>query len=204
MPSDTDIFLDRKQLRRDMRSKRRRLSTSTQRQHAHQACKHLSQQLFFRRAKHIALYLPNDGELSPEPLIQLCWKLKKTVYLPVLHPILHNRLWFIPYTPHTKMCLNSYKIEEPTLKRAPKRPAWALQLVCLPLVAFDKNGGRLGMGGGYYDRTFAFKRYEKGLCGPRLIGLAHGLQQVDQLPIEEWDVPLAGVATEQYLHIFNY
>lgn len=202
MPSDSHINLDRKQLRRHLRSQRRNLSASTQRQHARQVCKHLSQQLLFRRAKHIALYLPNDGEISAEPLIQLCWKLKKTVYLPVLHPILHNCLWFIPYTPQSRMRLNSYKIKEPRIENGPMRPAWALDLVCLPLVAFDQNGGRLGMGGGYYDRTFGFKCNEKGLRGPHLIGLAHELQQVDQLPIEEWDVPLAGVATEQHLHLF--
>ncbi|TVQ72689.1 MAG: 5-formyltetrahydrofolate cyclo-ligase [Oceanospirillales bacterium] len=202
MPTNSNTSLDRKQLRRDMRSQRRCLSASTQRKHAHQVCKLLSQQLFFRRAKHIALYLPNDGEISAVPLIELCWKLKKTVYLPVLHPILHNCLWFIPYTPQSRMRLNGYKIKEPIIENSPARPAWALDMVCLPLVAFDQNGGRLGMGGGYYDRSFSFKHHKKGLRGPRLIGLAHGLQQVDQLPIEDWDVPLAGVATEHHLHLF--
>lgn len=204
MSSDSKTAIDRKQLRRQMRSQRRNLSVSTQRQHAQDVCKILRQQLFFQRARHIALYLPNDGEISAVPLIELCWKLDKTVYLPVLHPIRHNCLWFVPYTPNSRMRLNSYKIKEPKIEKSPRKPAWALDLVFLPLVAFDKNGGRLGMGGGYYDRTFGFKCDHRGLRGPQLIGLAHALQQVDQLPIEAWDVPLAGVATEQHLHRFNY
>ncbi len=190
------MSVDRKQLRLALRKKRRLLSPSTQRLHAQRLCLQMRKQLIFQKAQHIALYLPNDGEISPVPLIQLCWSLKKSVYLPVLHPIHHNRLWFVPYTPDTPMRLNRYKIMEPVVDKAPKRPAWALDLVLLPLVGFDLNGGRLGMGGGYYDRTFDFKHHKRGVTGPDLIGLAHSFQQVEQLPIEPWDIPLAGIATE--------
>ncbi|KDE41107.1 MAG: 5-formyltetrahydrofolate cyclo-ligase [Nitrincola lacisaponensis] len=193
----------RQQLRRNIRQQRRQLSPAVQRRHALLMQQQICQTLWFRQARHIALYLPSDGEISPEPLIQLCWKLKKTVYLPVLHPILHNRLWFLPYHAHSPMRLNSYKIREPRLLKAPRRPAWALDLVCLPLVAFDSEGGRLGMGGGYYDRTFNFKLKSQGIKGPKLVGLAHALQQVDKLPLENWDVPLTGIATEKQIFSFN-
>lgn len=193
----------RRALRQQIRRQRRALSAAEQKQHANQACRHLKQQLWFRRARNIALYLPSDGEISPEPLIRLCWQLGKRVYLPVLHPIHHNRLWFLPYRVNSPMRLNRYGISEPKLERTPKTPAWALDLVLLPLVAFDNRGRRLGMGGGYYDRTFSFKLQAKGTKGPKLIGMAHELQKVDSLVTQSWDVPLAGIVTEASVYRLN-
>lgn len=187
----------RKSLRQRIRQERRALTPRQQRQHAQALKRRLCTQLWFRKAKRIALYLPNDGEISPEPLIQLCWSLGKQVYLPVLHPIAHNRLWFIRYTPATRLRLNTYRILEPQQTAAPRCSAWALDLVFLPLVAFDEQGGRLGMGGGYYDRTFAFKLAETGLQGPKLVGLAHELQKQPALEVAFWDVPLFAIATER-------
>lgn len=124
----------------------------------------------------------------------------KKTYLPVLHPILHNRLWFVPYTRKTRLVKNIYRIEEPPIIKAPRRPPWALSLVLLPLVAFDPSGNRMGMGGGYYDRTFSFKDREKGLAGPELIGLAHELQRVESLPVENWDIPLSGIISDEHCY----
>lgn len=66
----------------------------------------------------------------------------------------------------------------------------------LPLVAFDAKGRRLGMGGGFYDRAFAFKNKYKRL-GPMLIGLAHSIQEVESLDVEHWDIPLDAIVTEK-------
>jgi len=186
----------RRELRTQMRSRRNSLTPQQQRKASDSAMRTLQNQLWFRKARQIALYLPNDGELDPTTIINLCWELRKTVLLPVLHPISHNRLWFLPYTPSTRMRRNNYKILEPVVTRARRRPAWALDLVLMPLVAFDPQGGRLGMGGGYYDRTFSFKFNHKGLKGPRLIGLAHDFQKIEKLPVAAWDVPLQGVLTD--------
>src|SRR5690606_40461575 len=65
----------------------------------------------------------------------------------------------------------------------------------LPLVAFDARGNRLGMGGGFYDRTFARAPRARTLR-PRLVGLAHHFQQVASLPAEPWDIPLDAIATD--------
>jgi 5-formyltetrahydrofolate cyclo-ligase len=185
----------RQQLRREMRTRRRSLSPRQQREASRRLLANLIRQPVFRRARHIALYLPNDGEIDPTPVIELCWRLGKHTYLPVLHPIRHNRLWFVPYRRNTRMQRNIYRILEPVLAGAPRRPAWALDLVLLPLVAFDASGARMGMGGGYYDRTFSFKQ-RKGPQGPPLIGLAHDIQRVEALPVESWDIPLAGIVTD--------
>jgi len=71
----------------------------------------------------------------------------------------------------------------------------------MPLVAFDLTGNRLGRGGGYYDRTFAFMR-EKHRNHPYLLGLAYHWQQIDALPREDWDIPLAGIVTEKAILFF--
>ena len=73
-------------------------------------------------------------------------------------------------------------------------------MVLLPLVGFDANGARLGMGGGFYDATFAFKQkpavQTKPTAKPWLFGVAHACQQVDALTTEAWDIPLQGVVTD--------
>lgn len=185
----------RTHLRQQIRTLRRSLTPEQQQDAASALLRNLRCRPDFRRAKHIAMYLPNDGEIDPVPLIKLCWRLGKQVYLPVLHPVLHNRLWFVPYTPQTPMVRNIYGIKEPKLIPAKRRAAWSLQLVLLPLVAFDPLGNRMGMGGGYYDRTFSFKNQPHGLRGPDLIGLAHEIQKVEKLPVEGWDIPLSSIVT---------
>ncbi|MBE9396898.1 5-formyltetrahydrofolate cyclo-ligase [Pontibacterium sp. N1Y112] len=187
----------RQQLRQDIRRKRRALTRTQQLRAAKRLHAQLCRRPDFIRARHVALYLPNDGEIDPRPLLESCWKMGKKTYLPVLHPILHNRLWFVPFDRQTKLVRNIYKIEEPPIIKAPRRPPWALDLVLLPLVAFDADGNRMGMGGGYYDRTFSFKNRRQSIPGPKLIGLAHELQRVEHLPVENWDIPLAGIISDQ-------
>ncbi|GGK84236.1 5-formyltetrahydrofolate cyclo-ligase [Amphritea balenae] len=190
----------KQKLRREMRNARRRLTVPQQKQNALGLLQTIRRLTQFRRSKNIALYLANDGEISPEQVIHYCRQLGKQCYLPVLHPIKHNRLWFVEYNSDTQLRKNIYKIDEPPLIKAPRRPAWALDLVLLPLVAFDEEGGRLGMGGGYYDRTFSFKQGWRKGRGTQLIGLAHDLQKVEQLKTESWDIPLEGVATESHFY----
>lgn len=187
-------------LRQQMRSARRALSPHQQRQNARLLCRTVTSQLWFQQAKSIALYLPNDGEIDPSLLIQYCWASGKKVYLPKLHPTAKHQLVFVPYTAKSKMRLNCYRIPEPVIQGLKPRPAWALSLVMFPLVAFDQNGGRLGMGGGYYDRTFSFKHLSKGMNSTKLIGLAHDLQKTENLPTESWDIPLQGIATDKHYY----
>ncbi|MGB0467306.1 MAG: 5-formyltetrahydrofolate cyclo-ligase [Pontibacterium sp.] len=191
----------RQTLRQSIRRKRRALTPVQQKHAARRLHRQLIQRPEFIRARHIALYLPNDGEIDPRLLLETCWAMGKKTYLPVLHPVLHNRLWFVPYTRDSKLIRNIYRIEEPPVIKAPRRPAWALNLVLLPLVAFDQSGNRMGMGGGYYDRTFSFKRQKAGLKGPALIGLAHELQRVEQLPVENWDIPLTGIISDKHSYM---
>ncbi|EPJ55676.1 MAG: hypothetical protein OFPI_02860 [Osedax symbiont Rs2] len=190
----------RQQLRRQMRSARKALSTEQQQAAAASLLKHLRKLECFNSAEHIALYLASDGEIDPLSVIDYCWEKGKQVYLPVLDPNLHNQLLFVHYDQNTPMCRNKYDISEPASPYQKSIPATDLDLVLLPLVAFDDKGNRMGMGGGYYDRSFAFMMDDAAGSAdkkvPVLIGLAHQLQQVDELPVESWDIPLSGIASE--------
>lgn len=76
------------------------------------------------------------------------------------------------------------------------RQAACLDLIVMPLAAFDASGNRVGMGGGYYDRTLAATACERGWRRPTLIGLAFEAQRVAAIPAREWDVPVDWIATE--------
>lgn len=182
----------RQQLRSQMRARRRALSAAQQMRAAQSLATHLSQHLWFRQAKHIAFYLPNDGEIDPRPLLNLGLALGKACYLPVITP--QQQLIFRRTDGHSALVTNRYGIAEPA-QGAPFRPHWLLDLVLLPLVAFDNAGNRLGMGGGYYDRTFATRPHRPHPMGRRL-GLAHSCQRVGCLASASWDIPLHAIATE--------
>ncbi|MFT6916255.1 MAG: 5-formyltetrahydrofolate cyclo-ligase [Motiliproteus sp.] len=198
--------MTRARLRQSLRQQRRALSPQQQRHAAFRLARIVKRQSLFIRAKRLGFYLPCDGEISPLPLIALALKMGKQCFLPVLHPTRHNSLWFVRYRPESKLIKNRYGIAEPDIRLEPRILPQALDLVLLPLVGFDSQGGRLGMGGGYYDRTFAFKRSAELRDGqparrsPALVGLAHQLQQQPKLELADWDIPLAAVATDQQLY----
>lgn len=183
---------DKKLLRRQLRQRRRALSPF---QHQ-RASEHLTRYLLgrpeFVSANTVAVYLAADGEIDPRLLIRTTWRLGKRVYLPVLRA--GNRLRFAEYKKGARLRRNRLGIAEPAIRRF--RDPSRLDLVLMPLVAFDRRGGRLGMGGGFYDRTFEFLRAAT-KRRPALVGLAHAFQEADDLPMESWDVPMAAVVTDR-------
>lgn len=191
----------RQQIRQHMREQRRGLSETQRRSRALQLSAGLARSRLFRNSRHIALYLASDGEIDPCRLIEAAWRLGKQCYLPVLGLRPGNRLWFIPYHPNTRLVNNRFGIPEPVHARRQRllKPH-CLDLILMPLVAFDQQGNRLGMGGGFYDRTLSFLRHRRNWRKPRLIGLAYEFQRIEQLPQQNWDVPLDAVATEQGIY----
>lgn len=185
----------RPELRRLLRQARRALSTQQQRLAAHQLYRQLAQHPCFRRARHIALYLPSDGEIDPRPLLHAAQRRGKATYLPVLSAWPRTKMVFQRVRPHERLRLNRFRIQEPRIQPRQQRAIWALDLVLLPLVGFDAQGGRLGMGGGFYDRSLA--RLRKNGHKPTLLGLAHECQKVERLALASWDVPLHGTVTNQ-------
>ena len=176
----------RNQLRQQIRKTRANLTALQQQQAEESITQQALALIEERNAQHIALYVSFDGEISTEKLIKTLWAQGKQVYLPVLHPFNPNHLLFLRYLPDTPMLKNKFGIWEPKLNVQSVLPLEELDILFTPLVAFDKQGNRLGMGGGFYDRTL--QHWQKSSFIP--VGLAHQCQQVEQLPTEAWDVPL--------------
>lgn len=197
----THLPTSRSSLRDQMRTLRRGLGDVAQREAAARFARILGHTPLFRRSRHIAFYLANDGELDPAILLQRAWDMKKVCYLPVITP--GRRLWFAPYAEGDPLLLNRFGIPEPACPGQMLVNARALDLILTPLVVFDDSGHRLGMGGGFYDRTLSFLRQRRAWRKPRLMGVAHELQRVPALSTEAWDIPLDGVATERCVYLFD-
>jgi 5-formyltetrahydrofolate cyclo-ligase len=189
--------LSRQQLRTQLRKARRALTLPQQRQAARGLYRQLAQTPLFRRARHIALYIPNDGEIDPRMLLRAAQRRGKKTYLPVLSAWPRTKMVFQRVLPGEKFTPNRFRIPEPCVNIARQRVVWALDLILLPLVGFDELGGRLGMGGGFYDRSLAYQARRKTWQKPVLLGLAHECQKVDRLAQASWDVPLQGTVTDK-------
>lgn len=187
--------IDKPTLRLQLRAKRRGLSAQQQSSAAVAVAAQVQSLRVFQRANTIALYIANDGELSPEILLQQCGQLGKQCYLPVVAE--NQQMSFALYQQGARLQANQFGILEP-LSCAPRIRAEDLDLVFMPLVGFDRSGARLGMGGGYYDRAFDFLDSAGGrpqAREPKLFGLAHSLQEVERLEVASWDIPLDAIIT---------
>lgn len=156
-----------------------------------------------RASHHIAAFLPNDGEIDPQPLLRQLLAAGKQCYLPRIGRRWQPRLQFLPWTPTTPLRPNRFQIPEPQLPPSTRRRVSDLDLLLLPLVAFDATGNRLGMGGGFYDRTLAHLQQRNCWRRPLLIGMAFAIQEVEALPLAPWDVPLQGVVTDTGMRWFE-
>jgi 5-formyltetrahydrofolate cyclo-ligase len=183
-------------LRRRLRGLRRGLSATEQRQHARALVRILGRHPAFLRARRIGLYWPADGEIDPRPLTALPQSRRKRWQLPVLRPRPFPKLWFLGHRPGEPTLPNRYGIPEPERRNRRLRAATTLDLLLLPLVGFDADCNRIGMGGGFYDQTLAYLLRRRHWRRPRLVGLAHECQRVERLPVRPWDVPLDLVVTE--------
>jgi 5-formyltetrahydrofolate cyclo-ligase len=183
-------------LRQRLRAQRRALRPAQQRRSSQLACKQLANHPLFTNSHRIAFYLANDGEIDPWPLLILAHQAGKECYLPQIGRDHHLR--FIRYRPGDRLINNRYGIPEPC-KRQVLALTRKLDMALLPLVAFDPSGGRLGMGGGFYDRSFKSCLDRRAGNRTVLIGLAYQFQQVTKLELQHWDVRLNAIATEKHL-----
>jgi len=193
----TSLQDGRRQLRKQLRSQRRSLSAAQQEAAARALLKKLRTHPVFVRSHHLAFYMAEDGEIDPCHILKAAAKMGKRCYLPILHPFVFGKIWFARYTIGDPLVKNYFGLAEPLLRTRPF-PPWGLDMVLLPLVGFDRRGQRLGMGGGFYDRTFGFigpplRRPRR----PQLVGLAHHCQEVQGLTKAVWDVALDYIITDR-------
>jgi len=185
-------------LRQTIRQQRRALTCNA----AELCAEQLAQQVFkhplILRSQRIAAYLAADGEIDPAPLLESLRAAGKQIYLPVLVPFSRQKLWFARFNPDDRLVCNRFGIPEPVRRRLVK--PYALDLVLTPLVAFDTAGHRIGMGGGFYDRTFAFLQRRQYWHKPNLVGLAYEFQKQAAIKPNCWDIPLDAIATETHVY----
>lgn len=185
----------RAQTRREIRAARRALSRRERLDRSHDLCVTFARSgILNTRPARVAAFWPNDGEVDLSPLFPRLWQAGLQVYLPV---VAGPRLWFANYTPLTPTAENRFGIPEPRGRNRGRVPTWALDLVLMPLVAFDDRGNRIGMGGGFYDRTFAFMARRQRFTRPLLVGTAFEFQRREHIDAQGWDVPLDAVVTDR-------
>ena len=193
------------EIRQTLRKKRKALSLQHQENHAKKAFTAFKDWLEseYAHPSKIAFFLSQDGELNTHQCIEYLFnETSHQVYLPVLQTRTGWHMAFAHYHPHSIMIENKFGIDEPEEPFDQHLAGDDMDIVMMPLVGFDQYGNRIGMGGGYYDRTFEFK-LEGDVCSPKLIGWAHQCQQLEGIPHYPWDVPLDGVITENGYHSFK-
>lgn len=182
----------RRQLRQQLRQRRREIPAAMRIAAADRIASRLLALPFAPKDGHVAGYWALDGEIALH-----AWQLqlpRAVVYcLPVLRE--NNLLHFAPWSPGVPLITNRYGIPEPGVDPATLLLPEHMKLVVVPLVGFDNRGARLGMGAGYYDRSFAFRKRTP--PPPWLVGAGFAAQQVDKISSEDWDVGLDAICTEQ-------
>lgn len=183
----------RQALRKKLREQRTKLTTAEQVLASQKITGQLIQNPLFQQSQHIAAYISINHEINPNRIIEKIWESHKRCYLPVLQK---KQLAFSVYKRESPLKNNRLNIPEPPLLPELSINSHDLDLVLVPLLGFTVKGYRLGMGGGFYDRTFSFLLEENRSIKPYLIGLGYEWQKLEAFEIEEWDVPLNAIITE--------
>jgi 5-formyltetrahydrofolate cyclo-ligase len=161
-------------------------------------CRTLERLPVFRRGARVALYLPMRGEVDVRPSLLSAWRRGITVFVPRIVNRRRGRMNFVPWSPGAAERRNSYGIAEPVARDGERVRPLELDLVLMPVVGFDREGNRLGMGAGYYDRALRHRRdTARSWRRPRLVGLAFACQEVESIASSPWDVALDVVVTER-------
>ena len=189
-----DLAAQRRTLRETLRDRRRQLPAAVRIAAAEALSARLLALPFAPETGHVAGYWATDGEIALH-----VWQLRLPADVRYCLPVLGDdmRLRFAPWRPGEALVANRFGIPEPAESEA--LSAEAMTMIVLPLVGFDSAGQRLGMGGGWYDRSLAFRHARP--APPWLVGAGFALQQVETLPLEAWDVRLDAVCSEAATHI---
>ena len=182
---------NRHDLRQQLRQRRRDIPAAARIAAAEALAANLLALPFADVAGPVAGYWAMDGEIALHRW-QMQLPPQQTYCLPVLHGKL---LRFAPWRPGQPLAANRYGIPEPDVDPAQALPPEEMALVVAPLTGFDAHCRRLGMGGGWYDRSFAFRQRRS--APPWLVGVGFAAQQVQALPVEDWDVAVDALCTEQ-------
>ena len=193
---DSALSATRRQLRAALNARRREVTARERAQASLRVARHAVGELHLAAHWRVAVYAALPWELDAAPLIGLALSRGCRVYLPRIdRQRASRRMRFAAMRGPWRR--NRLGIAEPEVSDT-LGARW-LDVVFLPLVGFDRRGLRLGAGGGFYDRAFAFRHLRRAWHAPRLVGLAYALQEVPQLTAAAHDVLMDAVITEEGL-----
>jgi 5-formyltetrahydrofolate cyclo-ligase len=181
-----------KNLRIDARKARRSITARERARASRQITDRFLNSRYFIASDTIGCYLSSWEEVDTSAIIERAWRAKKRIFLPVTGT--HGYMRFRETMPETDLAMNDFGLWEPVSGRC--IDVSELDVVVTPLVAFDSQRNRIGMGGGYFDRTFAFLRNRQYWLRPRLIGVAFECQRVREIAPNPWDIPVFRIYTE--------
>jgi len=187
-------------IREHLKLKRKNLSQKRSHDISHAISEKIIGSKWLSQYRNVGIYYPANGEVNTLPLIDYMWSINQQVFLPVIN---NKNLQFGRLDPDSQLKKNYFGIPEPAIKKETQISTNHLDMVFVPLVAFDLNGFRIGMGSGYYDRTFEKRLTIKDRKIPALIGLAYEFQKQECLNPQPWDVPLDMVVTELKIYKFR-
>jgi 5-formyltetrahydrofolate cyclo-ligase len=202
-PFSIDMQTDRDALRRAMRTVRRGISATERAWSSRRIAILADRTGLLRPNRHVAVYRAYGHELDLDELIRRAWQRGCRVYLPVITHRRTARMEFFPFEPTTRLVPNAFGIPEPDVPRASRIPPLHLDVVFMPLVAFDDRGRRLGSGAGFYDRCFEHLRAWRLWRRPKLVGCAYSQQRIERLAANPWDVPMDAILTPHYFKRFR-
>lgn len=183
--SDKNIRAEKKHLRQQFKTTRLAISAAQRMQTAEVIAQQLIKLPEWIPADYIAGYWASHGEV-PLHIVQMRVQSPKVWCLPILQT--DKTLKFAPWRSGDPLVSNQFGIPEPDISSSSALDATQISIILLPLLAYTRTGTRLGMGGGYYDRSLAFRAAYP--SPPLLIGVAYSSQEADLLPTEEWDIKL--------------
>jgi 5-formyltetrahydrofolate cyclo-ligase len=187
-------------LREHFKLKRKNLSIKESDDMSYAIYQRITRSKWIREYSNIGIYHPVNGEANTLQLINFMWSIGQQVFLPIIDK---KNLLFGRVNVDSKLKKNRFGILEPSITKSMQMSANLLDMIFVPLVAFDLNGHRIGMGSGYYDRTFEKRLLTKDVKGPVLVGLAYEFQKQECLNRQPWDVPLDMVVTELKTYKFG-
>ena len=194
-PSDSTRDAARRTLRARLAARRRSLTPGERAHAARAVARHALRALPLRAGSRVAIYASLPSELDTSPLIELARERGCQLYLPRIdRPHSARGMRFLALD--GALTRNRLGIEEPDAGARRIGARW-LDLVLLPLVGFDRSGVRLGTGGGFYDRAFAFRNHRLSWHAPRLVGLAYAFQELKHIEAAAHDVRMDAVITDE-------
>jgi 5-formyltetrahydrofolate cyclo-ligase len=198
--SKSPVNAERERLRRQLRARRRELTRPDRDAAAVNFARVAQRHLLLRTGQRIAVYIPHGHEADLSAVIDLARRRNGTLYLPAITSYRLHRMEFFHYDPTRPLRVNRYGIPEPDRRYAASIPVRHLDLIFVPLLAFDSRGWRLGSGAGFYDRRLHHLRDHRAWRRPRLVGVGYEFQHVARLDPQPWDVPLDAILTDTGLH----